>query len=218
MDSRTKTPQGVRATDRVLDALLTLAELLDRTIHDVKSLDSDFQERLLQAVHETEASLQNQAAQHVETGLVEARIKFEEQFKNKVAEISAEWEAERSRLNNELNRLTQATAQWEAERARLTSEIERLARAQAATQAEAEKAIAASKAAASGDARPATTTNTDALQQEMERIEDLIKEMSDLIEDPATELSIVIRKNVERAELESYLKGIQFALNGARRT
>ena len=57
MDSRTKTPQGVRATDRVLDALLTLAELLDRTIHDVKSLDSDFQERLLQAVHETEESV-----------------------------------------------------------------------------------------------------------------------------------------------------------------
>jgi len=111
MDTGTKTPQGVRATDRVVDGLLTLAQLLDRTINEAKSLDSDFQERLLQAVHETDASLQNLAAQHLETGLVETRNKFEEQFKNRVAEISAEWEAERTRLNNEVNRLTQATAQ-----------------------------------------------------------------------------------------------------------
>jgi hypothetical protein len=32
------------------------------------------------------------------------------------------------------------------------------------------------------------------------------------MEDPDIELSTVVRKNVERAELESYLKGIRFAL------
>ena len=215
MDSGTKTPQGARATDRVIGALLRLAELLDRTIDEVKSLDSDFQERLLQAVHETEASLQNQAARHLETGLEETRTKFEEHFKKKIAEISGEWEAERTRLNNEVNRLTQATAQWETERARLTGEIERLARVQAATHAEAEKAIAAAKATG----RPApTATNIETLRQEMERVENLIKEISAIIEDPATELPTVIRKDVERAELESYLKGIQFALDGEVRT
>src|SRR5437868_14684559 len=116
MDSRTKTPQGVRATDRVLDALLTLAELLDRTIHDVKSLDSDFQNRLLQAVHETEASLQSQAAQHLDAALNETRSTLEEQFKTKMAEMAAQFESERERLNNELNGVTQTKAQWEAER------------------------------------------------------------------------------------------------------
>jgi len=185
MDTGTKTPQGARATDRIIDALLTLAALLDRTINQAKSLDSDFQERLLQAVHETEACLQNQAAQHLETGLAETRNKFEEQFRNKVAEISAEWEAERTRLNTEVNRLTQATAQWEAERSRLTGEIERLARVEAATQAEAETAITPSKGAASAAASQASaTTRVEALTQEMERVEGLIKEISALVEDP----------------------------------
>jgi chromosome segregation ATPase len=216
MDTATKTPQGARATDRVVEALVTLAALLDRAINEVKSLDSDFANRLLETVHETEASLQAQAAQHLETALAETRSRFEEQFKNDLAAISAEWEAERTRLNNEVNRLTKAAAQWETERARLSGEVERLARVQAATQAEAEKAMAAAKAATSAAARPATAAqNTQALTQEMERVDRLIKEISAIIEDPATELSTVIRKNVERAELESYLKGIRFALNGA---
>ncbi len=213
----TKTPQGARATDRVVEALSTLAALLDGTINEVKALDSDFQNRILQAIHDTESSLQSQAAQHLESALEQTRAKFEEQFKNKLEEISAGWEAERTRLNNEVTRLTQAGAQWEKERARLTAEVERLARFQAATQAEAEKAFAAAKAAIDSVPKTATTplANTEALTAEMERVQGLIKEISALIEDPATELSTVIRKNVERAELESYLKGIRFALDGS---
>src|SRR5260370_39284250 len=157
MDTATKTPQGARATDRVVEALVTLAALLDRAINEVKSLDSDFQNQLLQAVQETEASLQGQAAQRLETALSETRSKFEEQFKNNLAAISADWEAERTRLNNEVNRLTQAAVQWEMERARLSGELERLARLQAATQAQAEKAIAAAKASTRSAARPGTT-------------------------------------------------------------
>jgi len=216
MDSAAKTPQGARATDRVIEALSTLAALLDGTINEVKALDSDFQNRILQAVHDAESSLQSQAAQHLESALEETRAKFEEQFKNKLAEISAGWEAERTRLNNEVTRLAQAGAQWEMERARLSAEVERLSRMQAATQAEAEKAFAAAKAAINSAPKAATPlANTEALTAEMERVQGLIKEISDLIEDPATELSTVIRKNVERAELESYLKGIRFALNGS---
>jgi hypothetical protein len=197
MDSATKTPQGARVTDRVVEALSTLAALLDRTINEVKTLDSDFQNRIMQAVHDTEASLQSQAAQHVENA-------------------KAEWEAERTRLNAELTRISQAAAEWETERSRLTGELERLARVQAATQAEAEKAFAAAKAAVSSAAKQTSASaNTEALTKEMDRVQGLIKEISTIIEDPATELSFVIRKNVERAELESYLKGIRFALNGA---
>jgi DNA repair exonuclease SbcCD ATPase subunit len=216
MDTATKTPQGARATDRVLEALSTLAAFLGRTIDEVKTLDSDFQNRILQAVHETEASLQSQAAQHLEEALTETRLKLEEQFKNNLAEVSAAWDAERARLNAELTGITQTKAQWEAERSRLNGELERLARVQAATQAEAEKAIAAMKAAsaAATTAKSGPPVTGEALLPEIERIEGLVKQISALIEDPATELSTVIRKNVERAELESYLKGIRFALNG----
>jgi chromosome segregation ATPase len=217
MDTTSKSPQGARAADRVVEALVTLGALLDRTIKEVKALDSDFQERLLQAVHETEVSLQSQAAQHLDAAVAESRSKLEAQFKNRMEEVSAEWEAERTRLNNEINRLTQAATQWETERARLSTELEHLARVQAATQAEAEKALAAAKAATAALPKPGSTSDTETITKEMERIDGLVKEITALIEDPTTELATVIRKNVERAELESYLKGLRFALNGAGR-
>ena len=218
MDTTSKAPQGPRATERVVEALATLAALLDRAINEVKTLDSDFQERLLQAVHETEVSLQSQAAHHVDAAVEETRSKLETQVKTKIEEMAREWEVERTRLNNEITRLTQAAAQWETERTRLTTELEDLARVQAATQAEAEKAFAAAKAAAVSISKPgASSADQDAIMKEMEQVDLLIKQITALIEDPSTELAAVIRKNVERAELESYLKGLRFVLNGAAR-
>ena len=212
METASKTAQEPRSTDRLVEALSTLAAMLDRTIHEVKGLDSDFQDRLLQAVHETEASLQGQAAQHLENALNETRAKFEEQFKTKLAEMAAEWDSERTRLNSELDRLTQSSAQWEQERSRLNGELERLARVQAATQIEAEKALTAMKAVSS--AKAGSVINNQALAKEIERVDGLIKQITELIDNPATELSTVIRKNVERSELEFYLRGIRYALNG----
>src|SRR5262249_34335522 len=215
MERATKTQQDARVTDRVLEALSTLAALLDRTINEVKGLDSVFQERLVQTVNEKEGSLQRQAAQKLEEALAEERKKFEEQLKTKLADMKAEWEFERSRLSGEVDRVTQTATQWELERTRLTGEIEKLARVQAATQMEAERAIAAMRAASTPKAGTASI-NSEALSKEVERVEALVKQITDLIENPATELSTVIRKNVERAELESYLKGIRYAVNGSK--
>src|SRR5436190_6102446 len=212
MDAATKTPHETRATDRVLEALSTLAALLDRTISEVRSLDTDFDKRVRQAVHETEDSLQSKAAQHLENTLTETRSKLEEHFASRIAELSTQWNGERNRLNTELGKMAQTTAQWESERTRLNGELERLARVQAATQAEAEKAILAVKAATTS-AKNAKSANSEALSAEIETVEARIKEISALIEDPASELSTVIRKNVERAELESYVKGIRFAIS-----
>jgi chromosome segregation ATPase len=212
MATATKTPQTPRATDRVLEALSTLAALLDRSINEVKTLESDFQNRTLQAIQEAEASLQAQAAQHLEEALEKSRAKIEEHFKSRVAEMTTEWQAERERLTAELARMTQTKTQWEAERSRLNTELERLARVQATTQMEAEKVFASMKAAsATAKGRP---SNSEGLAKEIERIEAQINKISLLIDDPQTDLSIVIRKNVERAELESYLKGIRFSMNG----
>jgi hypothetical protein len=87
---------------------------------------------------------------------------------------------------------------------------------QAATQVEAEKAFAAAKAATVSISKSGVAkADEEAIVKEIERVGGLVKEVTALIEDPATELAAVIRKNVERAELESYLRGLRFALNGA---
>jgi len=54
--------------------------------------------------------------------------------------------------------------------------------------------------------------NTDAISAEVSRVQQMIQEIGEKIEDPATDLSTVIRKNVERAELNAYLKGIQYSM------
>jgi hypothetical protein len=195
-----------------------LAAFLDRTINEVKSLDTEYQNRLLQAVHEAESAVQSQAAQHLDVELREMRVRLEEQFNVKVLEVSAQWESERERLSNELVRASQAATQWESERARLNAEIERLKQSEMAARAEAERAIEAANAAAStaAAAPQAAALNSDVLIQEMQRVESLIEQITAVIDDPAVDLSTIIRKNVERSELGSYLKGIRFALEQSR--
>jgi chromosome segregation ATPase len=218
MDTATKAPQALRATDRVLEALSTLAALLDKSINEVKALDADFQKRLVQAVQDTETSVQSQAALQLEETLAETKRKLDEQHTRNVGELSIQWEEERARLSAELSKMTQTKAQWEAERARLQGELDRLSRVQAQTQVEAEKAIMAmrSASAAAKNAKAGAEISSEVLTNEIQRVEGLIKDISTLIENPSTDLSTVIRKNVERAELESYLKGIRYALDGGR--
>ncbi len=52
----------------------------------------------------------------------------------------------------------------------------------------------------------------EAVEAEVARVEALIREVNSVIDNPDTELSVVIRKNAERAELESYLKGLRFRI------
>src|SRR5205809_386328 len=52
----------------------------------------------------------------------------------------------------------------------------------------------------------------EAVQAEAARVEALIQEINSVIDNPDTELSVVIRKNAERGELESYLKGLRFRI------
>ncbi len=54
------------------------------------------------------------------------------------------------------------------------------------------------------------------LDAEVARVETMISEIARLIDDPNTDLSTVIRKNVERAELDAYLKGILFSMGRNR--
>jgi DNA repair exonuclease SbcCD ATPase subunit len=219
METAARNVQGARSTDRVLEALATLAAFLDRTINEVRSLDTEFQSRLLQAVRDAESSIQTRAAEDLDSSLAELRRKLQDDYDKKAASLTADWNAERSRLHQEIDRTAQAALQWEAERARLNSELEsaRKAAADAIAEAEAQRSKAdtesrKAKAAASAPSTPPLHSET--LLKEVERVEGAVKQISVIIDDANTELSTVIRKNVERAELESYLKGIRFAITG----
>jgi len=218
MDIAAKPAPTQRTADRVLDGLATLAALLDRAINDVKALDSDFQDRLRKTTQDSQTA-QMQAAQDLEVALSDARKNLEAQFAKTMADLSAEWQEERNRLKAELSKMAQAKVQWEVERVRLNGELERLGRIQAATQVEAERAILAVKVTATDAAKSragGVSLNSQAVTTEIGRVQSLIKDISTVIEDPATELTAIIRKNVERAELESYLRGIRFAIQSSK--
>jgi len=97
-------------------------------------------------------------------------------------------------------------ARWDADRASLVAERNRAQQrlADAASDYETRQA-----AAANGPAAPASFA-LEAFAGEVARVERLIQAISQIVEDPDTELSVVIRKNAERAELESYVKGLRF--------
>jgi chromosome segregation ATPase len=86
------------------------------------------------------------------------------------------------------------SALLDTERARFTAEISELKSA----------AVQSSDGGNDGEAETITA--------EVERVEGQIREIGALIDDLSTDLATVIRKNVEKAELDAYLKGIRFSL------
>src|SRR5437899_3113017 len=117
MDTVTKPAQPPRATDRLLQALSTVAALLDRSINEVKTLDSDFQNRVLEAVHETESSLQQQAAEHLQAALEEVRnemrTSFDHDMTKAVENVRGELTEETQKLSAEVQRAAQSALEWE---------------------------------------------------------------------------------------------------------
>jgi len=106
------------------------------------------------------------------------------------------------RMQEVIQQKTELSEQLKTASALLETERSRFAAA-ATAQAKAESA----KGTAKG-----STIDTELLNAEFARVEAKIAEIARLIDDPSTELSLVIRKNVERAELDAYLKGILFSL------
>ena len=108
------------------------------------------------------------------------------------------------------------TARFEADKAKLSAERNRAQQRLADAAAEYERQIEEAKQAqpAPAPAKPfeAPAANNQVVRDEVSRVEGLIRKISETIEDPETELSVVIRKNAERAELESYLRGLRFKI------
>ena len=109
---------------------------------------------------------------------------------------------ERDQLRERVEELSDVAAQKDVERNRLKEECEW------ANQMLAE-ANSARSSVGKHDAGHA-------VDGEVARVEALMQELSSLIDDPGTELAIVIRKTVERAQLDFYLKGLQFYVTGTR--
>ncbi|HTM18716.1 MAG TPA: hypothetical protein VL135_17525 [Terracidiphilus sp.] len=110
----------------------------------------------------------------------------------------AELQEERNQLRERLEELTDVAAQKELERLHLKEEYDRTTQIlEEATSPTSIRGI-----------------STEVVIAEEVRVEELIRELSLLIDDPGTELSAVIRKTVERAQLDYYLKGLRFSSTG----
>jgi chromosome segregation ATPase len=94
-----------------------------------------------------------------------------------------------------------------------TQLAQQLQSASALLEAERARLIAAQKNEKDGGG---DRIDTNAITAEVSRVEGLISEIVAVIDNQNTELSTIIRKNVEKAELDAYLKGILFALGGKK--
>jgi hypothetical protein len=110
---------------------------------------------------------------------------------------STELQEERKRLRQQLEELSDVAAQKELDRLHLKEEYDR-------TSQILEEATSPSRG----------RVTTELVIAEEVRVEELIRDLSLLIDDPGTELSAVIRKTVERAQLDFYLKGLRFSSTG----
>jgi chromosome segregation ATPase len=113
----------------------------------------------------------------------------------------AELFGERDQLREQLEDVTNAAAQKELERQQLKEEYDRTSRI-------------LDEATRPGN----SLETTEFVVAEEVRVEELIRDLSTIIDDPATELSAVIRKTVERAQLDFYLKGLRFSVTGESAT
>jgi hypothetical protein len=109
------------------------------------------------------------------------------------------------------------TAQFEADRATLVAERNRAQQRLADVAAEYETKLAEvlKQQAATPEAPRPQSVEMETVQAEITRVDGMIHAISQIVENPETEISVVIRKNVERAELVSYLRGLRFRIAGA---
>jgi DNA repair exonuclease SbcCD ATPase subunit len=186
---RLKQTIGERDTERA-----RLVADCDRLGQLLEQSKSENQQAVVESDEAAAIALERQVATATSRLRAELTAKFEKE--------TAKFESEKARLVAERNRaqqrLAEAAADYEQQMAAeldgLRSQLEKTAKEAAAVQVH----------------TPAASADSESIRTEASRIEGLIKEISKVVEDPETELSVVIRKNVERAELESYLRGLRF--------
>ena len=133
-----------------------------------------------------------------------------------------DWDAERRRFEQQLQRMSetrervsnevvdQLRKQYEdklhdaiRQKTQLTEQLQN-----ASTLLEAERV----RLRAAQTAGNRSGVDTEAIKSEVSRVEKQISEIIAIIDNPDTELATIIRKNVEKAELDAYLRGILFSI------
>src|SRR5262245_5037302 len=153
-------------------------------------------------------------------GQIEQLRREKEGLQTELQETRKAWEAERRQLKKEIERL-EGQIQHESEsQDRVSKEVvdqlrkqyeQRLQEAIQEKNQLTGKLLEAERTPRSGGQTKNAGLDNTAIAAEVSRVESQIKELVALMEDPDTELSTIIRKNVEKAELDAYLKGILFA-------
>jgi hypothetical protein len=200
-----------RIRDRITEELHTrfnqeMANALEaaRAQMDEAALEWSLEREQLAADCERANQLLEQARSDHSRTLVEndeaAAIALERQIATAVDRVRAE-------LTFERERSMQSTAERDAEHRQTVEKLHR------------ELAAALEQAKTAADSVNNASVQVEnngidlgSIHAEVARVEGLIQATSELIEDPEADLSVVIRKNAERAELESYLRGVRFAI------
>jgi chromosome segregation ATPase len=166
---------------------------LEKQLAEAASVRQNLERDLKKAVTSLEAT--QTEIHHLKRQLDETKDKVSTEV---VQQLRLQYD---ERMQEMIRQKTQLSEQLHSASSLLETERKRFAAAAAQSKEE------PAKEAASG-----MTIDTAAMDAEIARTEARIAEIAQLIDDPSTELSTVIRKNVERAELDAYLKGILFSM------
>jgi len=185
---------------------------------------NDHAGQLQQAFVKAQAQIQTYEATARAPNPSEAQIeqlrREKEGLQTELQETRRAWEAERSQLKKEIERLEGQIQRASESQDRVSKEIvdqlrkqyeQRLQEAIQEKNQLTGKLLEAERTPRSGGQTKNSGLDNTTIAAEVSRVESLIKELVALMEDPDTELSTIIRKNVEKAELDAYLKGIMFA-------
>src|SRR3989454_8637834 len=196
---------------------------------------NDHAGQLQQAFVKAQAQIQTYEAAARAPKTSEAQIeqlrREKEGLQTELQEARRAWEAERQQLKTEIERLEGQIQRVSESQDRVSKEIvdqlrkQYEQRLQEAIQEKNQLAgqLQSANALLEAERTPRSAMQTEnsgfdnsAIEDEVSRVESLIKEVVALMDDPDTELSTIIRKNVEKAELDAYLKGIMFAFDRSK--
>jgi len=211
--------------------LITERDQLNQQLEQLRDAAAEWEQERTRLVAECERAnhMLDEGRKDYDRALAEtdeaAALALERQVANAVDrvrdDLTARWDAERAKLIAERNRAQQRLADtasdYEAQvaeavnsvRTQLTTEIDQLRLELEEARQSAAAAVEPAPVFAEG-----SSSDTERIHAEIARVESSIQAISQIVEDPETELSVVIRRNVERAELESYLRGLRFKSKG----
>src|SRR5262245_46989388 len=114
----------LQATARLHQTMASLAKLLDQATNELQSVDSEFQELVLQSAREAMEATERQAADRLKSAVEaaeqktrvliteELQARFRQEMTTAVEAVRSELNAERTKAGQEKERLTKATTQW----------------------------------------------------------------------------------------------------------